>query len=292
MKKIIYIQTWIVALLLVSCTNETAVEKAKDGVPIDNKVTETVLFSGKSNYTKILRTDAPIMGYSTIKQNSLASEELSAIDDVNSSIDNSNGTMKAKSSSSVSLLVNGLNLSELQTRIPDGRQLAKATTPVLYGSDVSFTLSRKTTHNIKGVQKVSASDTTITMYVPNLVTITSPKIEKSENLFPYCYYKGFELKWNADTNNQNGLVVIVEWYGTSISDKKTDKYIRNIDILTEDNGVAVLNDKLFDNIPENAVAYITLLRGNIAVLDNYVSDPYRLLAESHAILPLILIRNL
>lgn len=27
-------------------------------------------------------------------------------------------------------------------------------------------------------------------------------------------------------------------------------------------------------------------------LDNYVSDPYRLLAESHAILPMILIRNL
>jgi len=51
-----------------------------------------------------------------------------------------------------------------------------------------------------------------------------------------------------------------------------------------------LNDKLFDKIPENTVAYITLLRGNSTVLDNYVSDPYLLLAESYTIL--ILIRNL
>lgn len=292
MKRILYLQTLIVALLVVGCVNESVVEKAKDGVAIDNKVTETVLFTGKSNYSKIFRTDAPVMGYSTMKPNSLATEEFSAIDDANSSNNDSSGAMKAKSSSSVSLLVNGLNLSELQTTVPDSRQRAKAATPVLYGSNVSFTLSRKTMQNIKGVQKVSASDTTVTMYVPDLVTITSPKIEKSEELFPYCYYKGFELKWNADANNQNGLVVIVEWYGTSITAGKTDKYIRNIDILPTDNGSAVLNEKLFDNIPEHAVAYITLLRGNITVLDNYVSDPYRLLAESHAILPMILIRNL
>jgi len=164
-------------------------------------------------------------------------------------------------------------------------------TGVLYGQNVSFMLSRKSIQKINGMQKVSASDTTVTMYVPDLVTITSPKIEKTEDLFPYCYYKEFKLKWNADTNNLNGLVVIVEWYGSSLTDNKTNKYIRNIDILPVDNGEAVLNNKLFDNIPEKAIAYITLLRGNISVLDN-LTDPYRLVAESHAILPLILIRNL
>lgn len=279
------------SLLFIGCTNkETVDEKTKDGTPIDNKVTQTVLFKGKSNYSKIFRTDAPVMGYSTIKQNSLAIEELTIVDDLNENDLSGNGQQKSSSSSKIQLRVNGITLSDLNV-IGDGRQRIKAAQNLLYGKDVSFTITKTSPLSI-GSSKISAQDTTITMYVPDLVMITSPKIEKSEELFPYCYYKGLQLKWNADINNQNGLVVMVEWYGTSISDKKTDKYIRNIDILTVDNGESVLNDKLFDNIPENAVTYITLLRGNITVLDNYMSDPYRLLAESHAILPLILIRNL
>ncbi len=177
----------------------------------------------------------------------------------------------------------------------DGSVL-RQTQGLLYGQNVSFTISRKI-KSISGIQRVSSNDTTLTMYVPNLVEITSPKIENSADLFPYCYYKDFELKWNADNKNENGLVVIVEWTGMNIKGEKTAKYIRNIDIIPTDNGSTVLNDKLFDNIPENAITYITLLRGNINIVEDYLAnlgqgESYRIVAESHAVLPLILIRNL
>jgi len=298
MKKVIFLLAIILSVTVVGCKEEAVkpTEKAQD---IQNVVTENVLFTGKSNYSKILRTDAPMLGYSTIKENSLASEELRIIDDVNSALNSESNKLKAPSSSSIVLSVNGLNLSDIENQIVDGRQRAKATQNLLYGQNVSFTISRKikSMSSVQGVQKVSSQDTTLTMYVPDLIEITSPKIENSADLFPYCYYKDFELKWNADSKNENGLVVIVEWTGMNIKGEKTAKYIRNIDIIPIDDGSTVLNEKLFDNIPENAITYITLLRGNINIVEDYLvnigqGESYRLVAESHAVLPLILIRNL
>jgi hypothetical protein len=129
------------------------------------------------------------------------------------------------------------------------------------------------------------------MYVPELVEITMPTIETEADLFPYCYYKDFVIGWIADNKNRDGLVVLAEWLGTKIGEEKEDVYIRNIDIITEDLGEAVLNDKLFDNIPDNALTYITLLRGNIELLD-IEDQSYRIFGESHVVLPMILVRDL
>lgn len=295
MRKIIYLVSVVLVVGMIGCKEE-AVKLNAEAQDIKNEVSENVLFAGVSNYSKILRSDAPMMGYSTIKENSLANVELRVLDDVNSTLNSESNQFKSPSSSSVTLSVNGINLAEMNNLIGDGRQRAKATQGLLYGQNVSFTISRKI-KSISGIQRVSSNDTTLTMYVPNLVEITSPKIENSADLFPYCYYKDFELKWNADNKNENGLVVIVEWTGMNIKGEKTAKYIRNIDIIPTDNGSTILNDKLFDNIPENAIAYITLLRGNINIVEDYLAnlgqgESYRIVAESHAVLPLILIRNL
>jgi len=298
MKKVIYLLSIILSVVMIGCKDDT-VKVSEQAQDIENVVTENFLFSGENNYSKILRTDAPMIGYSTIKENSLASNELRIIDDVNDVSNSDLNLQKAPSSSSFTLLVNGVNLSDMNNQIVDGMQKAKASQNLLYGQNVSFTISRsfKSMSNAKGMQKVSSQDTTLTMYVPNLVEISSPKIEKTSDLFPYCYYKDFELKWNADSKNDNGLVVIVEWTGMNIKGEKTAKYIRNIDIISNDNGSAVLNEKLFDNIPENAITYITLLRGNISMVEDYLANEgqgqsYRVVAESHAVLPLILVRNL
>ncbi len=128
------------------------------------------------------------------------------------------------------------------------------------------------------------------MYIPKLVNITSPVIQKAIDLYPYCYYKGFELHWNPDNLNKNGLVVMVEWYGTTCTGKE-DKYVRNIDVIEQDNGSTILNEKLFDGIPEKALTYITLLRGNIE-LSMFNNQTYRTLGETHAVLPIFLIREL
>ena len=105
------------------------------------------------------------------------------------------------------------------------------------------------------------------------------------------------LKWNTDLKNENGLVVVVEWSGMYVTGQKENKYVRNIDVITDDNGSTTLKNEIFNGIPENAIAFITLLRGNIAIVDDYYSkqgnvDPYSLIAETHAILPFVLVRNL
>jgi hypothetical protein len=288
MKNLIKSSLILFCVGLIGCNKNTQVEDNNGTKNYQNTVKESVLYEGKSNYSKIFRTDAPIMGYSTIKQNSLAEEEFKTVDDNVKSV--SNGQQKVTSNTSMELRVNGKSLNELQKVMSGQSQRIKAVDNSLYGSNVNFTLSRRSL--VKGSQKIVAKDTTISMYIPNLVEITSPRIARTEDLFPHCYYKDFMLKWNADPKNENGLVVIVEWNGTVLNGTSSTNYVRNIDIIPNDNGETVLNNKLFDNIPENALTYITLLRGNISILDDQISNRNRIVAESHAVLPFVLVRQL
>jgi len=158
----------------------------------------------------------------------------------------------------------------------------------LYGKNVIFTLRKEGALKSGGTEQ----EETVEMYIPELVEILSPQIQEQKDLFPFCYYEDFTIRWNADTKNEHGLVVLVEWLGTMMSDEKDyDEYVRNIDVINEDDGEATLNNQLFDKIPDRALCYITLLRGNIEMVDiDQVS--YRVLGESHAILPAILVREL
>lgn len=281
-------------ILVVSCS-ENQIAKSKDSSgSIENKVKQTVLYSDSTNYTKFLHNSSPFVGYSSNKDNPLAEEELTIINDfaVNNQGVNT-GTQKARSVANFEISVNGVNLSEINA-ISDSRQRVKSSKGILYGTDVQFMVKRNNSSNALMSKVIAQGDTTINMYIPNLVEITSPKIENTVELFPYCYYKDFVLKWNADTNNKNGLVVAVEWYGINVKGEKVGEFVRNIDVIPNDNGQATLNNQLFDNIPQNAIAYITLLRGNIEVIKNNIdsSELYRLGAETHAILPFIMIKNL
>ena len=229
MKRNIYFYVVFFAVILYSC-KDASIEKDKSNQTAENKVTENVLFTGKTVYSKILRTDTKILGYSSQKDNSLSKEFLEILDETTSQLDSTNSAMKVKGFGAVSLTVNGINLSDLSNNIPSGLQRIKAAAPVLYGQNVSFTLSRNIPQNIKGSQKSKSSilsDTTVTMYVPELVEISSPKVETSKDLMPYCFYKDFVLKWNTDLKNENGLVVVVEWSGMYVTGQKENKYVRN-----------------------------------------------------------------
>ena len=233
MKRNIYFYVVFFAVILYSC-KDASIEKDKSNQTAENKVTENVLFTGKTVYSKILRTDTKILGYSSQKDNSLSKEFLEILDETTSQLDSTNSAMKVKGFGAVSLTVNGINLSDLSNNIPSGLQRIKAAAPVLYGQNVSFTLSRNIPQNIKGSQKSKSSilsDTTVTMYVPELVEISSPKVETSKDLMPYCFYKDFVLKWNTDLKNENGLVVVVEWSGMYVTGQKENKYVRNIDVI-------------------------------------------------------------
>lgn len=140
---------------------------------------------------------------------------------------------------------------------------------------------------------------------------------------PLCYYEDMEIAWNADITNTNGVVVLVEWQGTTVRNRPENKHIVSGDIL-KDTGAAVLDDHLFDDIPDEALVNIWLLRANfsraipshqtddvadfidtIASLPQYtekdIQNVESILREvqipmiatgSIALLPIILIRNL
>jgi hypothetical protein len=71
-----------------------------------------------------------------------------------------------------------------------------------------------------------------------------------------------------------------------------DIIIRRTDVIP-DNGSAVLNSHLFDDIPDTGIVLLTIARGNVEnvrLVNNYYT--YQIAAETHATLPLILMRNI
>jgi hypothetical protein len=291
----------IISVFLIGCTsgNEKPVKNNKVLGP-DNEVTQRFLYKGYTKYAAILRNDAKLVGYLSEKHNSLADENLVVIDGQNRAPNK--GAQKAKAAENFTFKINGIDLQDIKNqRQASAVRGIKAANSPLFGSNVTFTLSRKTAgesqENIDGIQRAPAdADENVTMYIPELVHITSPRVETAEDLLPYCYYKDFTLKWNADPQNNNGLVVAVEWNGNDMFGKRYGQYVRNADIIPTDNGVAVLDDRLFDDIPQGAIANIILVRGNIEVLENLINEgdtaSYRIAAASEAILPFIMVKEI
>ena len=155
----------------------------------------------------------------------------------------------------------------------------------LYGTEVSFSFTPA-----ESITKTNIKSQTQTLYVPHLIKITSPLIEKEDEMFPLCDYRDFIIKWNADRKNENGVLIAVEWTGTMIfGDHHPDAYIRRTDLVS-DTGSASINPELFEGIPDTALCNLTLIRSNIenVVMSGY---SYKLIGETHAVLPFILIRE-
>jgi hypothetical protein len=280
MKKIIC----ILSVVLLSCDNKMTendiidndVAIAVTGSAVSDKVSQKILFTGETNYMKVLY-DNPIIGYSSSTSNPLSKSKFVTFD-------GSVKTPLTKSlQSNVDVLINGRNISNLKLETKSQDIVSD-----LYGKKVSFTISPVTKSHDKSGQSVS-------LYIPNTVEITSPKIETEEDLYPHCYYKDFVLRWNSDLQNENGLIVLIEWYGFYFNGQSENRYVRNGDLISIDDGEEVLNNELFDDIPENALCYLTLLRGNLENIElpkeNY-SEYYLVAGESHAVLPLVLVRDL
>ena len=92
-----------------------------------------------------------------------------------------------------------------------------------------------------------------------------PQVD-NDNPMPLCYYSDFLLEWNEDTKNKNGVMVVAEWTGSLLGESSQNKRVVNVDIV-EDKGRAVLNEKLFDSIPDGALVSLWLVRGNMMTIN-------------------------
>ncbi|MDR0828915.1 MAG: hypothetical protein LBN95_02235 [Prevotellaceae bacterium] len=296
MKKFIYISVTAI------CFSAIAGCQKSDGLSSnnDNKQTEVsqkMLFRGQTNYAKILNHDGEIVGYLSTKQNSIdAAEMFFKMPSQFAKQDATQELLKdMQPTRHIGFAVNNMNVKDLTQNL---QPLQPANTQ-FFGNEVSFSLFNE--NSTSGVMKTPANDETssgtIKMYVPELLNITSPNIATPEDLLPYCYYKDFVLGWNADPKNENGLVVVVEWHGMDIYGNEYKKYVRNADIITNDNGQAVLNNKLFDGIPQGALVNLQLIRGSIEIVGDFTNEEgkteeFRLVAATQAILPFILVREI
>ena len=306
MKKIYFISIIICQILFWSCSNDKDVNQINNPtISSELKTTYNFLYKGETKYAKIIRFNTELIGYISEKHNSLANERLVVMDGIDKPISAENSDIqrvRQSVASELMLKINGTDAKEIKAQRKTSQvQKINANGSSLFGNTVTFSLSRTLNSedtDADGVQRAPVSvEEDITMYVPELVNITSPKIETAEELLPYCYYKNFVLKWNADLQNENGLLVAVEWTGNDMFGKNYGKYIMTADIIPNDNGECVLNNELFKNIPQGAIANLILLRGNVEVLEDFINEygeeeVYRIAAASEAVLPFIMVKEI
>ena len=65
----------------------------------------------------------------------------------------------------------------------------------------------------------------------------------------------------------------------------------NVDYIPNDNGIATLNPDLFQNIPNLAYADVSLIRGDVKLID-FNNETYKIYAESHMKLPIIVVKDI
>jgi hypothetical protein len=273
----------------------------------ENKITRTLLFKGESKYSQIARFDATMIGYLSERHNPIADEGLLVMDGVQRPVVRDNAGMLRRVNAPANNLmfkINGVEAQDIRSQQATQSTRSARAGNSLFGSTVTFSLSRanaededETAANSGMLRSSASTGEEITMYVPELVEILSPRVNKAEDLLPYCYYRNFTLKWNADPQNQNGLVVAVEWNGSDIFGKRYGEYVINVDILPHDNGSAILNDRMFEGIPQGAIANLILLRGNIEILEGFINEhgaeeAYRIVAASEATLPFIIVKEI
>lgn len=152
----------------------------------------------------------------------------------------------------------------------------------LYGTDVQVTVSSSQSEN---------DSVTADLYFPDQIEITSPRIDSDKNLLPLCYYNGFQLRWNGDEDNENGVIAIIDWIGeTVLGEDIPNTHVRRI-CKFEDTGIGTFKSSIFDDIPDTAVCHLILLRGDIEMA-SLNDESFKLIAETHEFMPFVLVRHI
>lgn len=156
----------------------------------------------------------------------------------------------------------------------------------LFGDKVHYRISNKSVNTRSELPEPIEID----MYVPELINITFPLVEREEDFYPLCLYNSFMIRWNADIKNENGVLVVVEWHGSMVfGEDNENAYVRCIDLVV-DSGETFINPAMFKDIPDTALCTLTILRGNVEnILAGDVS--YKLVGSTCDSMQFVLIKN-
>lgn len=291
MNKLISITILIVAFLT-SCSNIKDIEQ--NSPQEDNS--EVVFIKPKASYSRSILKDTIIAydlgkyaeyGYPTDYIAGITSSHLNPLDkkfvygytSISSPCSITKGLSEAIP---INISINDVALNADYTTKSSPKQ---ANLKDMFGSAVTYNLSDPQ-HTKSG----ESDGVNVDMYVPKIIEIQYPEIYSQEQLYPLCLYNRFKLKWNADNENENGVMVVVEWHGSMVfGEDYPNAYIRSTDMVP-DTGETYLKPEMFNGIPDTALCTLTILRGNI---ENELVNGVlcKLVAESHQCIQFILIRN-
>lgn len=128
------------------------------------------------------------------------------------------------------------------------------------------------------------------LYAPVPLRIAFPRYDAEKHWAPLCYDKDFVVRWNADTQNQNGVLVVIKWDGAVLfgEDYESSSVIHSM--RASDTGKVKLDNAMFEGIPDTAYCTLFLFRGDIENIDVDHLD-YQLLVETHDMLNFVLVKN-
>lgn len=157
---------------------------------------ELTKFHGSfGKYTNLLAKADVTMGISSYRMDVQDGKRILAFFDPGTDNATKAGTQQIQS---VDFLINGERVFSPDTKSQKGKIRD------LFGSTVSF--------GIPNVGVETKSDDYIIMdeYVPGDIEIVFPCLSEDDRLPPLCYYENFVVKWNADFQNDNGVIILVK----------------------------------------------------------------------------------
>jgi len=296
MRKIIFLLA-ISAFIISSCAmkDEKFVETIE--FPIEDKTisVQEIIYTQSSKYVKFFDSNIDNeVSYSSSRSHPMQIREMKAcyIDFAKEGF----RPQRVKSTKNAAAIsINGKTIEQMQQigRIPNNANVSQvmsagsSNTGIndFYGQDVTFLIEDEVA--IDG--KIIVIKRPVVMYIPKLAEILAPR--SYEELLTVCPFDNYRLEWEADSKNEAGMVIIVEWDGAMLGEQRRDASIRRIDIV-EDNGATVIKSEMFNDIPHLAIARVSIVRGNIDIVEIDDMDlVYKIFAESNASLNTIIRRK-
>jgi hypothetical protein len=275
----------IISILIVSCNVKDAGNVQEvDSQNIDVLTSQQeIIYHGESNYASFFDSNVNSeVAYGSSREHPLHLRDFNAhAVTIDPSVSGKQLAKTKSVESAPTVLINGKTIEQLNSwsnslhtksaLSKSSGDLSSASLDEYYGVDVTF----------------SIQDRDVKMYIPQVVEITYPK--SHESFYPICYFDKYKLTWDSDSRNTNGVVILIEWDGSTLDKETTPDYIRRIDIV-EDTGETTIKKEMFDDIPHLAIVKVTILRGNINIVE--VQDvAYKLYASSEASLSTIIAKE-
>lgn len=94
-------------------------------------------------------------------------------------------------------------------------------------------------------------------YIPELIEVAGIQ----GNVLEVNKNNALDLTWNADSNNEHGIVIYLNWNGLNMSDNSINQQLDR-GAVVDDTGNTTLSSEFFKGIPIGANFSLSIIRGN------------------------------